>query len=51
MKKDFRKDINNSFKEIQEDTAKQKQPLKEETNPLKKCQRTPTADKQLQTSD
>lgn len=28
---DFRKDINNSFKEIQENTGKQAEALKEET--------------------
>ena len=30
----FKKDINNSLKEIQENTGKQVEALKEETNPL-----------------
>ena len=32
----FKEDINNSFKEIQENTVKQIEALKEETNPLNK---------------
>ena len=32
----FKKNINNSLKEIQENTGKQVEVLKEETNPLKK---------------
>ena len=37
MIEDFKKDINNSIKEIEENTGKQVEALKEETNnPLKK---------------
>jgi len=42
MIEDFKKDINNSLKEIQKDTDKQVEVLKEETqkNPLKKYRKT-----------
>ena len=36
MIEDFKKDINNFLKEIQGNTGKQVETLKEETNPLKK---------------
>ena len=36
MIEDFKKDINNSLKEIQGNTGRQVETLKEETNPLKK---------------
>jgi hypothetical protein len=45
MAEDIKKDINNSLKEIQENTGKQLEVLKEETNkqtnknPLKNCRR------------
>jgi hypothetical protein len=39
--KNFKKEINNSLKEIQENSAKQVEALKEETKiPLKNCRRT-----------
>ena len=41
MVEDIKKDFNNSLKEIQENTAKQVEDLKEETkNPLKNCRKT-----------
>jgi hypothetical protein len=41
MVEDIEKDFNNSLKEIQENTAKQVEDLKEETqNPLKYCRKT-----------
>jgi hypothetical protein len=41
MVEDIKKDFNNSLKEIQENTAKQLEVLKEETkNPLKNCRKT-----------
>jgi hypothetical protein len=36
----FKEDIHNSLKEIQENTGKQVEVLKEETNPLKKYRKT-----------
>ena len=38
MTKAFQKDINNSFREIQENTGKQVEALKEKTNTLKEIQ-------------
>ena len=41
MVEDIKKDLNNSLKEIQENTAKQVEDIKEETqNPLKNCRKT-----------
>jgi len=41
MFKDFKKDINKSLKEIQDNTDKQVEALKEEAqNPLKNCMKT-----------
>ena len=41
MVEDIKKYFNNSLKEIQENTAKQVEDLKEETkNPLKNCRKT-----------
>jgi vacuolar-type H+-ATPase subunit E/Vma4 len=44
MVEDIRKDFNNSLKEIQENTAKQVEDLKEEAkkkkNPIKNCRKT-----------
>ena len=42
MVEDIKKEFNNSFKEIQENTAKQVEELKEEAqkNPLKNCRKT-----------
>jgi vacuolar-type H+-ATPase subunit E/Vma4 len=41
MVEDIKKDFNNSLKEIQENTAKQVENLKEETqNALKNCRKT-----------
>jgi hypothetical protein len=41
MIEDFKKDVNNSLKEIQENTSKQLEVLKEEIqNPLKNYQKT-----------
>ena len=41
MIKDYKKDINNSLKEVQENTGKQVEDLKEETqNPLKNYRKT-----------
>jgi hypothetical protein len=37
---DFPEDINNSIKQMQENTVKQEEVLKEETNPLKKYRKT-----------
>ena len=44
MVEDIKKDFNNSLKEIQENTAKQVEDLKEEAkkNPLKNCKKTQT---------
>ena len=44
MIEDFKKDIHNSLKEMQESTGKQLEALKEETkkNPLKNCRKTQT---------
>jgi len=41
MIEEFKEDINNSLKEIQENTGKQVEALKEETqNPLRNCRKT-----------